>query len=152
MARGRTTQRNNKRQVQDVWFCSFSEENLGVDRVKVYNKPEKHRFSVSATSGYVYSWGAGLNLNYDRYITSYERDFDPPEGIALFVDVKPSIDKTGYLSQHKVFEYSFDGTPRLDENGEQKYHMEYDTQPDYILSKKYDTERGIVARYGIKKM
>lgn len=152
IGRNRTVSRNLIRQRQDVWFCEFTEKNVGVDRVKVYGKPDKHKMSVSATAGYVGMWAIGFTLNYDRYITSYERDFQPKEGTAVFVDVKPSIDKQGNLTEHKVFEYDIKGNPRLDENGNQIYHMEYDTSPDYIIEKIYDTDRGNVARYGIKKL
>lgn len=142
--RGPTYMRNIKRQMQDVWFCNFTEENDGLDTVKTYDKPIKKRFSVSGTSGTVYGWGAGLSLSYDRYITSFDRNFRPKEGMMVFVDVIPDLDKNGNLVKNRITESDLDGTIVS--------YEEYSTEPDYMIEKIYDTKRGKVARYAIKKV
>lgn len=128
--------RSNQRDLQDVWFCKAGTSISGIDTVKTYTKPEKHEFSVSATSGLVLSFGAGLAPSYDRYITSYDRDFEPEEGMMVFVDVVPKLDKDGNLVQSET-DFGV---------------LQYATEPDYIVDKIYDTERGNVARYGLKKV
>lgn len=125
--------RSIQRQIQDIWFCQAEEVQDGIDLLKKYSKPEKHRFSVSATSGQIYGYGAGLVLNYDRYITSYERDFHPTEGTSVFIDVVPQLDENGELVLNE------DGITPV-------------TPPDYTISKILDTQRGTVARYGISKV
>ena len=145
--------RNIKRQVQDLWFCDVTEVNDGIDLVKQYSKPEKHRFSVSATSGYVQGWGAGFVLSYDRYITSFDRDYKPKEGMMVFVDVIPELDADGNLAMKITYETDLDGSLVLDEAGNPiQIASEPVTAPDYILKRILDTKRGKVARYGIEKV
>lgn len=144
--------RNIKRQMQDIWFCDFEEKLDGIDLVKVYGKPEKHRMTVSATSGVVQGFGAGFSLEYSRYITSYERNFKPTEGMMLFIDTVPDLDADGNLRMIEVEETDLDGTVVTDEDGNPVVHMEYTTAPDYMLQKIMDSQKGTVARYGIKKV
>lgn len=145
--------RNIKRQVQDLWFCNVTEENDGIDLVKKYSKPEKHRFSVSATSGYVQGWGAGFVLSYDRYITSFDREYKPKEGMMVFVDVIPELDENGDLKMKTIYETDIDGSLVLDNQGNPiPVSSEPFTTPDYILKRILDTKRGKVARYGIEKV
>ena len=125
--------RNLERQKQDLWFCDFKEVKAGLRLKKTYSKPEKHEFSVSATSGVVFGYGAGLVASYDRYITSYERDFHPKEGTCVFVDVIPEMDEEGNLVLLE------DGVSPV-------------TAPDYTIDKILDTQKGTVARYGITKV
>lgn len=120
------------KQRQFVWFTKIEEVQDGIDTVKRYAKPEKHKMTVSATSGTPEELAAGIVPNYDRYITSYDRDFHPEEGNLIFVDVVPLLDADGNLVMADDEE-----TPV--------------TPPDYVLKKIVDTKMGEVARYGIKK-
>lgn len=97
-----------------------------------YSKPEKHRFSVSSTAGYPLEATFGILPNYDRYIISYDRKFKPVEGMFLYVDKTPELDKEGNLVLNAK------GKPTV--------------KPDYILDAIADTQKGILARYGIKKV
>lgn len=120
------------KQRQSVWFTKIEEVQEGIDTVKRYAKPEKHKMTVSATSGTPEELAAGIVPNYDRYITSYERSFYPEEGNLIFVDLEPLFDEEGNLLMADDEE-----TPV--------------TPPDYALKKILDTKMGAVARYGIKK-
>lgn len=135
--------RSRIKDLQDVWFVPFEEklDKTTGELSKEYGKPEKRRMSVSATSGHIYSWGAGFALNYDRFITCYDRHFKPEEGIAVFVDVIPELDKDGNLATTEKYD------PILGE-----YNTEYVTTPDYILKRVLDTQKGSVARFGIEKV
>ena len=144
--------RNIRRQKQSLWFCEATEVNDGIDLVKQYSKPEKHRATVSATSGYVNGLGAGFVLNYDRYITNFDRDFKPKEGMMVFVDVIPEFDSYGGLLTRRVYETDLDGNRVTDVNGNYIYHAEYVTQPDYMLKRICDTRMGKIARYGLEKV
>ena len=77
------------------------------------------------------SGSAGIVPDYDRYITSFNRSFHPQEGDVFWIDTVPQVDALGNL----VLE---DGIPT--------------TPPDYRLKKILDTQRGNLARYGIKKI
>lgn len=92
------------------------------------------RFTVSATAGTPEEISAGIVPTYDRYITSYDREFCKiaEERMAVWVDKIPKIDDFGNLV--------------LDEEGVPV------TPPDYTLKKIIDTAKGSVARYGIKKV
>lgn len=125
--------RNATRRKQDVWFVTRTKDDSGIEPVYVYGKPENHRMSVSSTSGTPTEMNFGILPNYDRYMVSYDRDFNPVEGTYLYVDVVPEIDaETGELV--------------LNENDEPT------VKPDYILDRIADTQKGILARYGIRKI
>lgn len=125
--------RNATRRKQEVWFVSRQKDDSGIEPVYTYGKPEKHRMSVSSTSGTPAEMNFGILPTYDRYMISYDRDFHPVEGTYLYVDKIPEIDaETGELV--------------LTENDEPT------VKPDYILDRIYDTQKGILARYGIKKI
>ena len=123
--------RNATRRKQPIWFVSRTRDDSGIEPVYVYGKPEMHRFSVSSTSGSPIESTFGILPSYDRYIISYDRKFKPVEGMYLYVDKTPELDGE-YLA--------------VDEDGELV------TKPEYILDKIYDTQKGILARYGIKKV
>lgn len=123
--------RGLKRQKQIVYWSKVSEELSDIDTITVYTKPNMYKLSVSATAGTPEELSAGIVPDYDRYITSFERDFKPEEGDVFWVDAVPKLDKDGNL----VLE---DGIPT--------------TPPDYRLNKIIDTQRGNLARYGIKKI
>lgn len=131
--------RSLNRQKQAVWFTRIEEVQEGIDTIKQYSKPEKHDFTVSSTSGTPEEIAAGIVPNYDRYITSYDRNFHPKEGDGIFVDITPELDADGSLIM-------------LNESGEiDPDGIEPKTPPDYTLKKIIDTKKGSVARYGIKK-
>ena len=124
--------RSATRRKQDVWFVTRQKYDNGVDPVYIYGKPEKHRMTVSPTSGMPAELNFGLLPTYDRYMISYDRNFHPTEGTYLYVDKTPEIDiSTGNLV--------------LDS------HDEPAVKPDYILDRVYDTQKGVLARYGIRK-
>ena len=125
--------RNSTRRKQNVWFVNRTKSDRSIDPSYSYDKPEKHRFSVSSTSGSPAEMNFGILPTYDRYMISYDRNFKPVEGMYLYIDKEPEIDEeTGMLV--------------LNENNEPT------VKPDYILDRIYDTQKGILARYGIKKV
>lgn len=125
--------RSRTRTKQDIWVCTVKEEIDGIDNVKRYSAPIKYHFSVSATSGLPLNSAAGITLSYDRYITVYDRDTKLKEGMMVFVDVVPEMDTVGNLV------IGDDGITPI-------------TSPDYMIKTVLDTQKGTVARYGIKKV
>lgn len=119
------------RQTQKLWFSVVTKQYSGIDDVSVYSKPEMHEFSVSATGSTPEQYASGIVPDYDRYITSFDRSFDPVEGTQVWVDVTPELDESGELVLDE------DGCPTV--------------YPDYTLRRKVDTMMGTVARYLIKK-
>ena len=126
--------RSPSRLKQRVWFSKITEDSSNIDPMITYSKPIMKRFTVSATAGTPEEISAGIVPTYDRYITSYDREFCKvaEEGMAVWVDKIPKIGDSGNLV--------------LDEEGVPV------TPPDYTLKKIIDTARGSVARYGIKKV
>lgn len=127
--------RSPSRLKQRVWFSKITEDSSSIDPVITYSKPIMKRFTVSATAGTPEEISAGIVPTYDRYITSYDREFCKvaEEGMAVWVDKVPQIDDLGNLVM------SDDGITPV-------------TPPDYTLKKIIDTAKGSVARYGIKKV
>lgn len=119
------------RQTQEIWFSVKSMGYTGIDETSVYSNPEMHRFTVSATGSTPEDYAVGIVPDYDRYITSFDRSFQPIEGMQCWVDVTPEINDDGSLKMTE------DGEPTV--------------QPDYTLRRKVDTKMGTVARYLIKK-
>lgn len=146
--------RSYRKQIQGLWFCEFEETLVGMNTVKIFKKPEFHKYSVSATAGYIYGWGAGLSLQYDRYITSYKGDdYIPKEGTMVFVDVEPVFNEDGELEVDIEYLTDVDGEVILDEDDEPVIKkIIYTTPPDYMVEKILNTQRGDVARFGIKKV
>lgn len=124
--------RNATRRKQDIWFVNRTKDDSNIDPAYTYDKPEKHRLSVSSTSGSPAEMNFGILPNYDRYMVSYDRKFQPVEGMYLYIDKTPELDENGDLV--------------LNESNEPT------VKPDYILDRIYDTKKGILARYGIKKV
>lgn len=126
--------RSPSRLKQKVWFSKITEDSSSIDPVITYSKPVMKRFIVSATAGTPEEISAGIVPTYDRYITSYDREFCKvaEEGMAVWVDKIPKMDDFGNLVLNE------EGVPV--------------TPPDYTLKKIIDTARGSVARYGIKKV
>ena len=119
------------RQTQAIWFSVKSMGFTGIDETSTFSKPEMHRFTVSATGSTPEDYAAGIVPDYDRYITSFDRNFQPIEGMQCWVDVTPELNNDGTLKMTN------DGEPTV--------------QPDYTLKRKVDTKMGTVARYLIKK-
>lgn len=128
---GESIMRGLKRQKQTVYWSRVTETLDGIDTAPTYQKPEIHKFSVSATAGTPEEISAGIVPDYDRYITSFDRDFKPEEGDVFWVDAVPKLDVDGNLILS-------DEVPVV--------------TPDYRLKKILDTKRGNVARYGITKI
>lgn len=124
--------RGYKRQKQNVYISKVSEGLDGIDTITKYNKPELYKLSVSATSGTPEELSAGIVPSYDRYITSFNRNFKPEEGYVLWIEVTPQLDDNGELILDE------DDVPVI--------------KPDYRLTKILDTQRGMIARYGISKI
>lgn len=124
--------RNATRRKQDIWFVNRTKDDSNIDPAYTYGKPEKHRFSVSSTSGSPAEMNFGILPTYDRYMISYDRKFQPVEGMYLYIDKTPELDDDGMLV--------------LNESNEPT------VKPDYILDRIYDTQKGELARYGIKKV
>lgn len=125
--------RSPSRLKQKVWFSKIDEVIDGIDTVQKYGNPIMKKFTVSATAGTPEETAAGIVPTYDRYITSYDRNFEPEEGMAVWVDKIPQIDDLGYLVMAED-----EKTPV--------------TPPDYVLKKILATQRGKVFRYGISKI
>lgn len=123
--------RSLQRQTQELWFSVKSMQFTGIDETSVYSKPEMHKFTVSATGSTPEDYAVGIVPDYDRYITSFDRNFEPIEGMQVWVDVTPELDENDELAM------TDDGEPTV--------------KPDYTLRRKVDTKKGTVARYLIKR-
>lgn len=125
--------RSPSRLKQKVWFSKVREIQVGIDTINQYSKLIEKKFTISPNSGTPEEISAGIVPTYDRYITSYDRDFKPEEGMAVWVDKIPQIDDFGNLIMAE------DGITPV-------------TQPDYTLKKIIDSQKSKVARYGISKI
>lgn len=124
--------RSLQRRKQDIWICTASTIDTDIEGLTRYSKPEKHRVTVSNTSGTPHELPAGIVPEYNRYFISYDRDFNPKEGQVLFVDKEPQLTYNGNL------DVDINGTPY--------------TKPDYVITHIMNTSKGTIARYGIKKI
>ena len=129
--------RSLQRRKQYIWCVDATRDDSTIEGNVIYGKPERHHMSVSNTSGTPHELPVGIVAEYSRYIVSYDRDFQPHEGLMLFIDVVPRIVQTG---EHK-------GELEIDVETGKPY-----TEPDYVLSHIMDTQKGTIARYGIKKV
>lgn len=129
--RKRGNMRGLVRQKQKVYWSRITEKTKRLDRIKVYEKPVLYSFSVSSTAGTPEEIAAGIVPDYDRYITSFNRNFHPQEADIFWIDRIPQISEDGSLILNK------DGEPTV--------------LPDYTLKKILDTQKGNIARYGISK-
>lgn len=125
--------RSPSRLKQKVWFSKVREIQVGIDTINQYSKLIEKKFTISPNSGTPEEISAGIVPTYDRYITSYDRDFEPEEGMAVWVDKIPQIDDSVNLVM------SEDGITPV-------------TPPDYTLKKIIDSQKSNVARYGISKI
>ena len=127
--------RNPVKYRQEVWFCKITEEKAGIDTVREYSKPIVAKLTASAGTGAPSQISAGLVVDYDRELTSYDKKLrgQIEEGSVCWVDVTPEIAEDGSLVM------SSDGvTPTV--------------PPDYRVDKIFSTARGKVDVLGIKKI
>ena len=120
---------------QKVWFSTITEKKVGIDTIQEYSKPIMRKLTVSAETGAPTQISAGLVVDYDREITSYDKTLRGVirEGDAVFVDVEPKLNDDGTLTM-----------------GEDGYTPV--TPPDYRISAIFKTQKGNVDVYGIKKV
>ena len=120
---------------QKIWFVTVTEEKVGIDTVQEYGKPIMKKMSVSSGTGQPGQVSAGLVVDYDREITSYDKTLRGVirEGDALYVDIEPKLNDDGTLTM-----------------GEDGYTPV--TQPDYRISAIFSTSKGNVDVFGIKRV
>ena len=120
---------------QKIWFVTVTEEKVGIDTVQEYGKPIMKKMAVSSGTNMPGQVSAGLVVDYDREITSYDKSLRGVirEGDALYVDVEPQLNEDGTLTMGE------DGyTPVM--------------PPDYRISAIFSTQKGGVDVFGIKKV
>ena len=127
--------RSMLRDRQAIYFSTVTEKKVGIDTVQEYGKPIMKKMSVSSGTGQPGQISAGLVVDYDREITSYDKTLRGVirEGDALYVDVEPQLNE--------------DGTLTMGEDGYTPI-----TPPDYRISAIFSTQKGNVDVYGIKKV
>lgn len=127
--------RSRGRDRQKIYFVTVTEEKVGIDTVLKYGKPIMKKMAVSSGTGQPGQVSAGLVVDYDREITSYDKSLRGVirEGDAVFVDVEPQLNEDGTLDM-----------------GEDGYTPV--TPPDYRISAIFSTQKGKVDVYGIKKV
>ena len=121
---------------QKIWFVTITEKKVGIDTVQEYNDPViEKKMAVSSGTGQPGQVSAGLVVDYDREITSYDKTLRGVirEGDAVFVDVEPQLNDDGTLTM-----------------GEDGYTPV--TPPDYRISAIFFTQKGKVDVFGIKKV
>ena len=127
--------RSPVRDRQPIYFSTITEKKVGIDTVQEYSKPIMRKLTVSAGTGAPTQISAGLVVDYDREITSYDKTLRGVirEGDAVFVDVEPQLNDDGTLTM-----------------GEDGYTPV--TPPDYRISAIFSTQKGDVDVFGIKKV
>lgn len=127
--------RSRSRDRQKIWFVNVTEKKVGIDTVQEYGKPVMKKMAVSSGTNMPGQVSAGLVVDYDREITSYDKTLRGAirEGDAVFVDVEPQLND--------------DGTLTMDEDGYTPV-----TPPDYRISAIFSTQKGDVDVFGIKKV
>ena len=92
--------RSRGRDRQKIWFDTVTEKKAGIDTVQEYGKPIMKKMAVSSGTGQPGQVSAGLVVDYDREITSYDKSLRGVirEGDAVFVDVEPKINEDGTLT------------------------------------------------------
>lgn len=120
---------------QPVYFSTITEKKSGIDTIQEYSKPIMAKLTASAGTGAPSQISAGLVVDYDRELTSYDKKLrgQIEEGSVCWVDVTPEIAEDGSLV------LSADGvTPTV--------------PPDYRVEKIFSTARGKVDVLGIKRI
>lgn len=126
--------RSRGRDRQAIYFSTVTEKKVGLDTVQEYGKTIMKKMAVSSGTNMPGQVSAGLVVDYDREITSYDKSLRGVirEGDAVFVDVEPQMNNDGTLTM-----------------GEDGYTPV--TPPDYRISAIFKTQKGNVDVYGIKK-
>ena len=120
---------------QPVYFSTITEKKVGINTIQEYGKPIMAKLTASVGTGAPSQISAGLVVDYDRELTSYNLSLrgQIEEGSVCWVDVIPEISEDGSLVM------SDDGvTPTV--------------PPDYRVDKIFQTARGRVDVLGIKKI
>lgn len=128
--------RSRGRDRQKIWFVTVTEKKVGIDTALEYNDPViEKKMAVSSGTGQPGQVSAGLVVDYDREITSYDKSLRGVirEGDAVFVDVEPQLNE--------------DGTMAMGEDGYTPV-----TPPDYRISAIFSTQKGDVDVFGIKRV
>lgn len=127
--------RSMLRDRQAIYFSIVTEKKVGIDTVQEYGKPIMKKMAVSSGTGQPGQVSAGLVVDYDREITSYDKSLRGVirEGDAVFVDAEPQLNEDGTLAM-----------------GEDGYTPV--TPPDYRISAIFSTQKGNVDVFGIKKV
>lgn len=127
--------RSMLRDRQAIYFSTVTEKKAGIDTVQEYGKPIMKKMAVSSGAGQPGQVSAGLVVDYDREITSYDKTLRGVirEGDAVFVDVEPQLNGDGTLTM-----------------GDDGYTPV--TPPDYRISAIFSTKKGEVDVYGIKRV
>lgn len=127
--------RSRSRDRQKIYFVTVTEKKVGIDTVQEYGKPIMKKMSVSSGTGQPGQVSAGLVVDYDREITSYDKTLRGVirEGDALYVDIEPKLNDDGTLAM-----------------GEDGYTPV--TSPDYRISAIFSTQKGDVDVFGIKRV
>lgn len=127
--------RSPVRDRQPIYFSTITEKKVGIDTVQEYSNPIMRKLTVSAGTGAPTQISAGLVVDYDREITSYDKSLrsEVEEGSVCWVDVVPEIAEDGSLvmSADEV-------TPTV--------------PPDYRVDKIFSTAKGNVDVFGIKRI
>lgn len=127
--------RSSVRDRQKVWFSTITEKKVGIDTVQEYSKPIMAKLTASAGTGAPSQISAGLVVDYDRELTSYNKSLrsEVEEGSVCWVDVIPEISDDGSLAMSDD-----EVTPTV--------------PPDYRVDKIFSTAKGNVDVFGIKKI
>ena len=128
--------RSRTRKKQDVWVAEKTQVEDGLSLVDVYGKPEMHRATVSLTSGTPHGWGFGFLADYDRSLTTHEKDWIPAEGSAAWVDTVPVLDENGELVKE------------TDEDGNEVYT----SPPDYMVKRLNYSLKSPITKVWLKKL
>ena len=127
--------RSMLRDRQAIYFSIVTEKKVGIDTVQEYGKPIMKKMAISSGTGQPGQVSAGLVVDYDREITSYDKTLRGVirEGDAVFVDLEPQLNDDGTLTM-----------------GDDGYTPV--TLPDYRISAIFSTQKGDVDVFGIKKV
>ena len=119
---------------QDIYFAVKTEaSDADGDLVATYGKPEMHRGTVSMTAGQPFVWGLGFVPAYSRYITSFDKNFTPTEGMVCWVDVTPTLNA--------------DGTVALGSDG-----ISPVVPPDYVIKRIIKSQKAPLRRYALRRL
>ena len=82
---------------QPVYFSTITEKKSGIDTIQEYSKPIMAKLTASAGTGAPSQISAGLVVDYDRELTSYNKELrgQIEEGSVCWVDVVPEIAEDG---------------------------------------------------------